>query len=86
MCGAGGCIDSIVDKVAPQLPTDYPCSLSESYMSNCLGPFVGPLASGGANIQALVKCDSVTSIDRIRAKNIIKCKPDVAVAAAPTKA
>ena len=90
VCGAGGCIDQIVDKVAPQLPTDYPCSLSESYMSNCLTPFVGPLASTGANLQALLKCDSAASMERIRAKNIIKCKADAttvtAAAPAPAKA
>jgi hypothetical protein len=50
-----------------------------------------PLASSGANLQALMKCDAATSTERIRAKNIIKCKKtepasaDV-TAAAPTKA
>ena len=88
MCGAGGCIDSIVDKIAPRLPQDYPCDMSDSYMSNCLGPFVGPLASSGANIQALMKCDQAAATERIRAKNVIKCKPaaEATTAAAPAKA
>ena len=92
VCGANGCIDQIVDKIAPQLPTDYPCSESSSYLSNCLGPYIGPMASAGANLQALMRCDSATSMDRIRAKGVIKCQADAAAstaatpAAAPTKA
>ena len=90
VCGAGGCIDGIVDKIAPRLPQDYPCDQSEAFMSNCLAPFVGPLASSGANIQALMKCDVATATERIRAKNVIKCvKPAAGVAAAapaPAKA
>ena len=88
VCGANGCIDQIVDKIAPQLPSDYPCSMSSEYLSNCLGPFVGPMASAGANLQALVKCDSGSSMERIRAKGVIKCKADAAAttAAAPAPA
>ena len=60
-------------------------------MSNCLGPYIGPLANSGANLQALMKCDAAASTERIRAKNIIKCKktePAAAdvTAAAPAKA
>ena len=92
VCGANGCIDQIVDKIAPQLPTDYPCAESASYLSNCLGPYIGPMASAGANLQALMKCDTASAMERIRAKNVIKCKADAtaataaAPAAAPTKA
>jgi len=69
----GNCIDAVVDKIAPQLPTDYPCALSDSYMSNCISPFIGPLAGAGANLQALMGCDPAASMARIKAKGVIKC-------------
>jgi hypothetical protein len=84
VCGAGGCIDGIVEKLIPQLPKDYPCNASATYMSDCLQPFIGPLSAAGANLMALVACDQAVIGARLVGK--VPCVGPPAAAAVPAAA
>jgi hypothetical protein len=81
VCGAGGCIDAIVEHIAPQLPKDYPCAMSQEYMKNCITPFISPMSAAGANLMALVGCDQAAAAVRLQGK--IPCVGPAAAAAAP---
>jgi hypothetical protein len=86
LCGADGCIDQIIAKIAPQLPKDYPCELSTSYMADCIQPFIAPMSQAGANLMALMTCDQAAATVRNAGKVACKATAAAAPAAAEKKA